>query len=387
MNKRSTLVLLTALLGTALAQASYTFTVNGKVVTLATTEKDGRLYVDAAALAKALGASVTVDKGKRSVVIVSGNPKALTEVQGTAQLAGGAGELGKTYSLGKTDNALNFTLKSAEYSLAPVTVGSDVYATKATEKLLVLHYTVQNPQKREMNVYYGSFLITAVDDKDVNHRFDNYIAREGTSTKYDVSLKPAQKIDLYLAFAVPASGMVPKLIVERGDSSPVVRFDLRGKVKALPSSLADPADKSGASVLAEIPARPGQFYPMQKLGVRLESAAFSKDRLGDKPPADGKRYLVATFAIRNLLPSGAPAVEFDYSNFKIKLQDADGERQEFGEYILKLARDEKARGTLNSGEEYKFRVYFTLPGDLAGKTISIAERDSHAYAFDVSQAK
>ncbi len=387
MKKRYAVIGLLGSLGLALAQATYTFTINGKPAKLDALEKSGKVYVEAQSFAKALGASVTFDAAKKSFVIVSTNQNAVGDVQGTTQLAGGEGAIGKTYSLGKTDNALNFTMTSLEYSLTPVTMGTSVYAPKANEKLLVLHYTVQNPQKRDVGISYSAFKITAVDAKDVNHVFDNYIARDGTNEKYDASLKPAQKVELYAAFAVPAAGQIPKLIVERNDGSPVVRYDLRGKVKPLIAPFADPADTSGASALAEVPAQTGTFYPGLNLGIKLESVAFSQDKMDAKAPADGKRYLIATFTIRNLTGATANPVSFSYSNFKIELRDAEGDKQVFNGYLIKAARDEHADGSLKPGEEYRFRVYFTLPSDLAAKTLAISEGESRAYVFDISSAK
>jgi hypothetical protein len=387
MRKQYALLGVLALLGLALAQATYTFTINGKPATLETLEKSGKVYVEAVSFAKALGASVTFDQNKRSFVIVTSGQNAIGDVQGTTQLAGGEGALAKTYSLGKTDNALNFTLNSLEYSLVPVTMGTNVYAPKSDEKLLVLHYTVQNPQKREMGVASSAFKFTVVDDKDVNHVFNNYIAREATNEIYNTNLKPAQKVDLYAALTVPGAGQVPKLIVERKDGSPVVRFDLRGKVKPLVAPFADPADQTGASALAEIPAQPGEFYPMLNLGVKLESVDFSKDKIDGRLPAEGKRYLVATFTIKSIVGATVQPIGFNAGRFKIELRDVEGDRQTFNGYLIKVSRDEHAQGTLKSGEEYRFRAYFTLPDDLAPQSLSISERESHVYVFDLSNTK
>jgi hypothetical protein len=387
MKKRYAVIGLLALVGLALAQATYTFTINGKPAKLDTLEKSGKVYVEAQGFAKALGASVTFDQAKKSFVIVSSNQNAVGDVQGTTQLAGGEGVIGKTYSLGKTTSALNFTLTSLEYSLTPVTMGTTVYAPKANEKLLVLHFTVQNPQKQDSSVYYGSFKITAVDAKDINIVYSNYIAREGTTEIYNTALKPAQKVSLYAAFAVPAAGQIPKLIIERNDGSPVVRYDLRGKAKPLVAPFIDPTDSSGASALPEVPAQPGTFYPGLSLGIKFEGAAFSTDKMDGKAPADGKRYLIATFTIKNLTGATANPLSFYYGNFKIELRDAEGDKQVFNGYLIKAARDEHADGSLKPGEEYRFRVYFTLPSDLAGKTLAISEGESRVYAFDVSSAK
>jgi hypothetical protein len=384
MNKRFWLLGGLALLGWALAQSNYSFTINGKPTKLETLEKSGKVFVEAQSFAKALGAQVRFDKAKKSFVIVSSGA-ASPDVQGTAQQAGGEGVIGKTYSLGKPTNALNFTLTSLEYSLLPVTIDNYVYAPKAKEKLLVLRYSVQNPQKTELGVAWDAFKFTAVDAKDVNLVFNNYVARDGTTAVYSARLKPAQKISLLAAFAVPAAGAIPKLIVERNDGSPVVRFDLRGKVKPLVAPFADPSDSSGASALTEVPAQIGTFYPGMSLGVKLEGAGFSQDKMDGKAPDVGKRYLIATFTIKNLLGSSANPVRFDYGNFKFELRDAGGDKQVFNGYLIKAARDERANGSLNSGEEYRFRVYFALPSDLGAKELAVSEGESRTYAFDVSK--
>ena len=130
MNKRFWLLGGLTLLELALAQSTYSFTINGKPFKLETLESGGEVYVEAQYFAKALGAQVTFDKAKKSFVIISSRA-APSDVQGTTQLAGGEGVLGKTYSLGKTTNALNFTLTSLEFSVSPVTMGTFVYAPKA----------------------------------------------------------------------------------------------------------------------------------------------------------------------------------------------------------------------------------------------------------------
>lgn len=367
-----------------LAAALPTYVINGKTVKVDSLEKGGKYYVEVQSFAKALGVSLTYDKAKNQFVIVSVGQAAQTQVAGTTQLAGGEGEFGKTYTLGKT-SPLNFTLRSAEYTVSRVTVGTSVYAPEASEKLLVLHYTVQNPNQRDIGVSWDSFKFTVVDAKDVNHVFDNYVAREGTTENYDVRLKPAQKVDLVAAWAVPASGVIPKLIVERERSAPVLRYDLRGKVKSLPAPFADPSDPTGATALEVVPAKAGTYYPMQKFDMRLESVSYSSEPMNKQAPAEGKQYLIATLSIKNACGPTAREANFNYDSFKFELKDADGEKQEFDGYLIKAARDERADGKLKPGEEYRFRIYFELPQEVKGQTLYAAEGESRVYAFDLSQ--
>jgi hypothetical protein len=381
------IAVITAASVVALAQAGYSFTVNGKKVPLEVVEKNGKVFVEANSAFKALGASVTYDKAKKSFVVVSAGRNQTQAVQGTAQLAGGEGVIGKTYTVGKGDDALNFTLKSVDYSVSRATVGTTVYVPKADEKLIVLHYTVQNPQNREVPFSYYSFKFTAVDARDTNHVFDNYIGREGSTDNLDMRLKPAQKIDAYAAWVVPASGVTPKLIVERGTGNPVLRYDLRGKTTKLAAPFADPADASGASALEEVPAEIGKFYPAQKFDIKLDSVAYSTNKILNKTPAANQRFLVATFTVKNATGKTAGEAPFSYSSFGIELRDADGDREKFEDYLVKASRDENHDGRLKPGEETRFRVFFSLPQDLDGKTLYIREGTSRTFAFDVSNIK
>ncbi|WP_157463664.1 hypothetical protein [Deinococcus pimensis] len=367
------------------ALAAPTFTIDGRAVSVPTVEQGGKVYADVAALARALGATVTYDAAKKAYVVTTARTGAAAQtpaVQGTTQQAGGAGELGRTYTLGKLD-PLNFTLRSAAYGVARVSVGDGVIVPNADEKLLVLRYTVQNPQKSETNFYWGSLKFTAVDARDVSHAYERVAARDGTTESLQLTLKPAQKIDVVAVVKVPASGVVPKLIVEREDGSPVLRYDLRGKVSALPAPLADPADPSGATARTTVPANAGTYVPMGLFDARLDGVTFAKSA-GDLTPADGRRFLVATFTLRNTTNA---AQDYYWGSFGAQLGDADGEDAPWRKQLLKATRDEDARGSLKPGEEYRVRFLFELPENVAGKTLTLREGDSRAYEFDVSAAK
>ena len=162
-----------------------------------------------------------------------------TIVLGTTQLPGDFGKMGTTYTIGKSE-PVNFTLKSADYSITPWMVGGSVSVPKANQKLLILHYTIQNPLPKEQSYSGNRVRFTTVDAQDENQEMISSIAREGTTENLTISLKPAQKIDVTAAIMVSADGVVPKLIVEREQGAPVIRYDLRGKVTPLPPSIAPP---------------------------------------------------------------------------------------------------------------------------------------------------
>ncbi|MFD1732267.1 hypothetical protein ACFSC4_16195 [Deinococcus malanensis] len=178
-------------------------------------------------------------------------------------------------------------------------IGDSVYSPKADQKLLILHYTVHNPQKREVRYHWSDLSFTAVDAQDRNHNFVQAVARDGTRDALTMRLKPAQKVDVVTAVLVPAAGPVPKLIVSRESGAPVLRYDLRGKVTALPAPFADPADPYGASARAQVSAHAATFLPMGWLDIRLDEVKFTTEPLNGQAPATGKRYLTAVFTLKN----------------------------------------------------------------------------------------
>lgn len=70
-------------------------------------------------------------------------------VKGAPQLAGDNGKMGVAYTLGKGNDAVTFSLLSAEFSTARIIADNRVYVPKADEKYLVLHYTLHNSQPRD----------------------------------------------------------------------------------------------------------------------------------------------------------------------------------------------------------------------------------------------
>ncbi len=384
---RAVALLMVAAVVVALAQNSYSFVINGKASKLETTEKNGKVFVETQSFARALGLSVQFDKNKKTFVIAgdAATASATNPAQGTTQLAGGAGEFGKAYTIGK-DSPINFTLRSAEFSVVRQIL-REPYVPKAEQKLLILHFTVQNPNKADLNFGYSNLVLNVVDDQGVTSKFDAYVAREGSTDELNAPLKPAQKIDAYTVWPVAGNAKIPKLIVQSPDNhSPVVRYDLSGKIKPLAAPFADPKDNSGSSALANVPAQANTYYPMGLLDIRFESASFSGDPMDKRPPEEGRRYFVATFSVKN---QATKETNYSYSTFKIQLTDEEGNTVLYNEYILRPTRDEHADGTLQPGAETKFRVFFALPKEVGAKTISISELNyqSRAYVYDVSAVK
>lgn len=290
-------------------------------------------------------------------------------VLGTTQLPGDFGQFGTTYTIGQR-NPINFTLKSAEYTIAPVTIGTNTWVPKGDEKLLILHYTVHNPNPAELRYDWWDLRFTVVDGQDTNHDYIQAVAREGTNEKLSISLKPAQKIEVYAAVIVPANGVVPKLMVEREKNAPVIRYDLRGKTTPLPATIADEADSTGATVRAAIAVPAGASQRIGVFDMKIDQVAYVEGQLGRQTPKDGMRWLTATVTVKN--QTGRPE-RYVWSDFKAELIDADGEKSSAAQTLVKASRDETTYGDVAPGEEARFRFLFPIPTTVTGKTIRLAE--------------
>ncbi|RYD41085.1 MAG: DUF4352 domain-containing protein, partial [Verrucomicrobiaceae bacterium] len=133
---------------------------------------------------------------------------------GQVQMAGDNGAIGTTYSVGDKGTELNFTLDSAEFVLrAPM--AEDTVVAEKEKKILLLTFTVANPQKNEQNFLYSSFHFTAVAPDDENSEYDGYYYHPDRKTRFDTTLKPAQKVKAVIAFPIHGKGPVNKLIVKR----------------------------------------------------------------------------------------------------------------------------------------------------------------------------
>ena len=78
-------------------------------------------------------------------------------------------------------------------------MGNNTWVPKAEEKILVLRYTIHNPNPRELDVNWASLKFTAVDKQDTNRTAIQAISRDGATEVLNINLKPAQKIDVVAA--------------------------------------------------------------------------------------------------------------------------------------------------------------------------------------------
>ncbi len=301
---------------------------------------------------------------------------------GTTQLSGENAQIGTTYTLGKV-NPINITVNSIRYMVERVPIGTTVFAPKSGEKLLMITYTLHNPQKRDFGIAWSTLNFTVVDSNNTNRKYVQDVGMDTTHEKGYIALKPAQKAKFYTLITVPAKGEMPKLIIESGDHL-VLRYDLRGKVLPLSAPIADPNDKSGATALEEVPAQPNTFYPYGLFDLKLDSIELSDQPIHGRVPKKGNKYLVYKVTAKNCSVNKCGVA---WSTFEPTLMDADGAEIKWNSDTLYASRDDNVSMSVESGKEFRFRQYFEVPEDLDLQTLSIKEGGSRAYMFDVSRVQ
>jgi len=328
-------------------------------------------------------------------------------VKGQGQLAGGNGQFGAIYSL---QNGFNFTILSARYTLEPF-IAYETLMAGADQKLLILDIAVKNARKED-NWLNIEGMFTLVDDKGQLYPGGNLALQSRGSTDASLTLRPGQgagqpelKDPLRVGFAIPANARIVKIMLNRprlGKQEEVVRYFIAGASQAeageagdphnsiapLPEEARDPTDPSGAVALEEGKGTPGAYLASGYFDIRLDGFAYSSEPLlGGNAPDEGKKYAVATVTVKNLTNTNLSMFDVTGGDQPLyEISDSDGEREKPAGY-RKAKRDEDPEHEFKHGDEYTFRVIFTLPKDTTAKKLVLGAGRAHKWAFDVSGAK
>ena len=363
----------------ALAQSAISFTINGKASKLETFEKNGKVFVEVNTFAKALGAQVSFDKASKNFKISTGSTTPAT--QGTTQLAGDVGEIGKTYTLALgLPDALNFTLTKLEYSAGHFVLEGEDLITR-DNKYLILYATVQNPQKSG-EVSANKVSLSGVDSNNKTvSPVQNWFDLKTRKATY-IGLKPGQKLEVFTYIPLENNASLPKLIVNNVNK--VIRFDLTGKIKGLDSVLADPNDPSIA--LETLPGVLGTAYPGYHFDFKIDGFAYSDSSLGGVTIPDGGRLLIVNFTVKG---TGPKTVGFGGYNSVSTVSDTD--HQIINPQALLLAsRDAEFNTTLSAGQSTSGRFIYTLANGQNAASADFRFGDnggSRLVRFDLSSLK
>lgn len=416
-------------LAAALAQAQYKVVFAGKTTSMAGVVANGKLSLSSKPYANALGSSVSIDfkgksasftrngktakvavsiqkdvayapamdvaKGLALSASVSGNtitiknptpaaPSNAPSVQGTSQQNGGDGVLGQTYTLCKGGNALNYQITKLEYSVGNYLYDggnkNDILAPD--KKALVIYFTVQNPQKTEIDVNGNRIRFSGVDSKNQNVSGDGYWYEQGTLREVSSTLRPAQKISAFTRIVLDNDVSLPKMIVDDCGNA-VWRYDLRDKVAPIPAPFADPSVLGGSSALKIFPAQFGAYYP-GRTNFRLDKLEYSTAPWfdGSNPPEGGK-WLIVYFTVQN--PTKQPQ---SFGQSALSFLDQDGIESSQSGWVYRASRDTGIGDIqLPANQEIQLRALAEVPAGAEVKKIRLTWDYTRTAEIDTTNPK
>jgi len=330
----------------------------------------------------------------------------VNQTKGQAQTAGGVGQFGVTYSL---KSGFNFTILSAKYTLDPFTAYESLSARDG-QKMLVLDVAIKNINPSD-NYFNTDALFAAYDETGAVYHPQMTLQSSGVKG-WPSTLKPGQGLGqpalhnpLQVGFMIPDKARIVKvmlntpLLLQKVD---MVRYYIAGATKEeageagnpkniiapLPDYAKDAKDKSGAVALDEAAGTTGVYLPSGSFALRLDSFKLSADLIKGYVISADKQFAIATITAKYLGYDDRitmfHVIGGDFPSFQIT--NSEGDRSKPIAY-LKAARDEEVDHTFQNGDEYQFRLIFTLPKEDTVKKLVLGSGQSHKFAYDVSTVK
>jgi hypothetical protein len=304
----------------------------------------------------------------------------------SSQLPGQWCVFNKNYTLGKSE-PINFEIKSAEYRFERIKVADHYRYPNLGRKLLVIHGTAQNSMKTERWFNSGTIHFTAVDGDSQNTDAE-YICLEANGVQVDLTMKPAQKLDVYVIFDVTGKGEIPKLMAASYSDTevPVARYDLRGKVKGMVAPYADPSDKTGATVNSQIMGVIGKSAPVGEYDIKVESVTFSNKSFGEDELPEGTISCVVTYELNAFCEQPAP---FGDGNliYEDTIIDTDGQSYDVFARCISATTDRHVQLDLTNGKTYKYRAVYQITKGVQLKELKIVQGEATPLIIDLSAYK
>ena len=284
------------------------------------------------------------------------------------QMPGDNGKVGVPYSMGKAGDELVFTLEKAEFGVRAITSDNGIFAYE-NERLLIVSIAVQNPGKADRYLTGASFKFTVVSPDDKNFVAQAYLYHPEMLSLMELQLKPAQKVRAWFAAKIHPRGPVNKLIVQRGEGTKVLRYDLRDKVKPFVGPW---AAENKIDILEIGKAKPATVIPMGWFDINVEKVEELQESAGFTAGA-GNKLVVMTVSIKNV-SKWKPA--FGDGFIRTKIFDENGEEGRFLAFAKMSGPDKPTQLNMDPDQQMRVRYLFEIPSAMKPTYIRLWEAQS-----------
>jgi hypothetical protein len=295
-------------------------------------------------------------------------PKAGLKQGPAVQMPGDNGKVGINYRLGEKGSELVFTLEKAEFASRVVLAESTLFANPG-QRLLILSYAVQNPASADRFFFNQSFKFTVVSPDDKNLVCDVAGIHPVRLDTLSLQLKPAQKVRALAVMQVHPKGPVNKLIVQRGEGTPVLRYDLRDKVKSFTSAF---AAEDGFDILDVGKAKLSAPFELGYYDINVEKVEESTAAVDGIQPESGSKLIMATVSLKNATNQNA---HMHGSIVTAKALDDNGEELTW-RAMAKMSSGDAFNQFIAPGQQARLRLIFEA--GLRSKPVSITLTEQHS---------
>ncbi len=296
-------------------------------------------------------------------------PKKAGPKQGPAvQMPGDNGKVGVNYRLGARGEELVFTLEKAEFASRAVLADSTLFANPG-QRLLILSYAVQNPANADRFFFNQSFSLTAVSPDNKNFVCERAGIHPDRRDNLSLQLKPAQKVRALAVLQIHPKGPVNKLIVQRGMGTPVLRYDLRDKVKPFAGAF---ASDDGLDVLEVGKAKLSVPFELGPFDINVEKTEESTTAVDGIDPESGKKLIMATVSAKN---AGKQSQIMHGSILAARLLDENGEEITF-RVMAKMSSGDSFNQMLEPAQQVRFRLFFEAGSRSKPVSLALKEQSS-----------
>ena len=327
---------------------------------------------------------------------------AVIDAKGTSQLLTDWCKVKKTYTLGAKDNwPIKFCLISAEYRSVHIDANNECDYPEQGEKLLIVHYSLQNPLTLAVPNASGDVNITAVGEKGANYH-ESYRCLEKSrlestgltpqasianyegnasirlaSTGFYHRLEPGQKIYAYSIIHVSGDEFITKLIVAHSSDLPDARYDMHGLITPLVPPYNSPV--SNAKPWSTFAGAAGMTYGSASADLKCDGTiTFSDTLFPNETKSNLSHYALCSFTITNFAPSFLTPLD-------VALQLKDGNNVVYSEYaVLSTGSNQIINPHIDTHGSLTFREAYWIPRSVTIQTVSMRLMQGYTFILNAS---
>ena len=301
----------------------------------------------------------------------------------------GPAHVGEAVTINSESGALKLTVDKLELQGDRFRIGNtDSEVPSGTEKLLIIHYTLVNPNPTDVAISGKTVRFTALDAERKPHADVADAIVEGDTDIFDGPVKAGDKVNLVKVVHIPSRGPVAALLASPGPTgTSEMHVDVSGHVDKLPAPYVDPQDANGFTALPTVAAKTGTTYQVGDCDLTMTDAQYSSDALlnfnGEAEPDSEHIYALFTFEVTCQKQSG---ISFGFDDFNPSLNTIDGLQVDPANAPLLNGKLNLAfESDLQYNDDRHFRVYFLISKHDAMVSLTIsAGNGARKFIYDVS---